>query len=470
VTVLATVESGPELVGRTHELARLGAALARAERGSAAAVFVAGEAGVGKTRLLRELERHAAGRGVCVVRGGCTAFGGAPPYAPVVAAVRGLARELGLDALRGPARPVLARLLPELGPAEAGDAGGDQALARARLFRVLRALLARTAADAPVVLAIEDLHWADRSTLEFLSSLLSRLRDQHLLLVCTYRSDELHRRHRLRPFLAEAAGAAERVELSGLSPGELGAHVTAILGHPAAPGAVDRLHARTAGNPFFAEELLAGGGAGALGAGLRDVLSARLARLPDAARAVLRVAATAGREPGERLVARIARLSDAALRGALRAAQEARVLVAQADGCAFRHDLLREAACADLRPGERAGVHVACARALREDPSLAGDAAAAELAHHWTAAHRMPEALGACVDAGLEAERLLAFAEAGQHFELALELWDLVDDPQARAPIGFAAVVAHASRAASLAGDHHRAATLGRAAQRPGLV
>jgi predicted ATPase len=408
-----------------------------------------------------------------VVRAGCTAFAGAPPYAPVVAAVRGLARDLGpaaLDALRGPARPVLARLLPELGPAEPGDAVGDQALARARLFRVLRALLARAAADAPVVLAIEDLHWADRSTLAFLSSLLSRLRDQHLLLVCTYRSDELHRRHRLRPLLAEAAGAAEHVELTGLSQGALAAHVTGILGRPAGPAAVDRLHARTAGNPFFVEELLAGGGAGALGAGLGDVLSARLARLPDAARTVLRVAATAGREPGERLVARVARLPDGALRGALRAALDERVLVADADGCAFRHDLVREAACADLLPGERAGVHVALARALRDDPSLARDGAAAELAHHWTAAHRMPEALAACVHAGLEAERLLAFAEAGQHFELALEIWDLVEDAQARAPMDFAAVVAHASRAASLAGDHHRAATLGRAADRPGLV
>ena len=113
--MLALEQSGLELVGRADELARLRAALARVERGSAAAVFVAGEAGAGKTRLLRELERHAAVRGLPVVRGECTSFAGAPPYAPVVAAVRGLARDLGpaaVDALHGPARRVLARILP----------------------------------------------------------------------------------------------------------------------------------------------------------------------------------------------------------------------------------------------------------------------------------------------------------------------------------------------------------------------
>ena len=219
------------------------------------------------------------------------------------------------------------------------------------------------------------------------------------------------------------------------------------------------LHARTAGNPFFAEELLAGGGAGAP----CDVLSARIARLPDGARAVLRVAATAGREPGERLVARVAGLPEAVRHGALRAALDERVLVADADGSAFRHSLLREAACGDLLPGERAEVHVALARALGDDPSLARDAPAAEIAHHWTAAHRLPEALCACVQAGLEAKQMLAFAEAGQHFERALEIWDLVEDADARAPIDFAELVAHASQAASLAGEHHRAAALGRA-------
>jgi predicted ATPase len=469
--VSAVAEASAELVGRADELARLGAALARAQRGSAAAVFVAGEAGVGKTRLLRGLEGRAEDRALRVVRGECTAFAGGPPYAPVIEALRGLARDLGpaaFDELVGAARPVLARLLPELGDAES-RAAGDGALARARLFRVLRALLDRAAADVPLVLAIEDLQWADSSTLAFLASLLSRLRDQRLLLVCTYRGDELPRRHRLRPFLAavQRGGAAERLELRGLSPGELAAHAAAILGRPPESRVLARLHVRSGGNPFWAEELLA---AGAPAAGLEEVLRARLARLPGDARAVLRVAATAGRGPGDRLVAAATALPAAALRDALRDAEAERVLVADAGGCAFRHALLAEAAGAELLPGDRAAVHVALARALRDDPRLARDAPAAQLAHHWTAAHRLPEALAASVRAGLEAERLLAFAEAGQHFERALEIWDLVEDAEELSPMGFAAVVAHATRDADLAGAHHRAATLGRAAPRPGLV
>jgi predicted ATPase len=466
--VSAVAGARAELVGRADELARLGAALARAQRGTAAAVFVAGEAGVGKTRLLRELEGRAQEGALRVVRGACTAFAGGPPYAPVIDALRGLARDLGpaaFDELVGPARPVLARLLPELGATESGDG----ALARARLFRVLRVLLHQAGNEVTLVLAIEDLQWADPSTLAFLASLLSRLRDKRLLLLCTYRGDEVHRRHRLRPFLAavQRTGAAERLELRGLSPRELAAYSAAILGRPPESRVRAQVHARSGGNPFWAEELLA---AGAPAAGLGEVLRARLARLPDGARAVLRVAATAGRGPDDRLVAAATALPAATLHDALRVAQAERVLIADAGGCAFRHALLREAAGAEPLPGERAAVHTALARALREDPRLARDAPAAQLAHHWTAAHRLPEALAASVRAGLEAERLLAFAEAGQHFERALEIWDLVEDAEALSPIGFADVVAHATRDADLAGEHHRAATLSRAAPRPGLV
>ena len=170
--------SSPAFVGRAAELGRLEAALARAERGAAAAVFVGGESGVGKTRLLRELERLAVARGARVLRGDCLAFGAdGMPYAPIAAALRGLARELepaAFDELVGPTGGDLARLLPELNathrPDEPGEGitGTGEALAQARLFGLLRALLDRLAAETPVLFAVEDLHWADRSTLEFL--------------------------------------------------------------------------------------------------------------------------------------------------------------------------------------------------------------------------------------------------------------------------------------------------------------
>jgi predicted ATPase len=298
--------SSPEFVGRAAELARLEAALERAERGSAAAAFVAGESGVGKTRLLRELERRAVERGARVLRGDCVAFGaGELAYAPLAAALRRLARELDpavLDELLGGARDELARLAPELSPTPLGGARGENATAgeahaQARLFGLLRALLDRLAAESPVLFAIEDLHWADRSTLEFVSSLLGGLHDERLLLVCTYRSDELHRRHPLRPFLAEEERRelVQRIELAPFSPAELAAQVAGILGSAAEPELVARLHARCEGNAFFVEELLAasGGATGSLPPTLRDVLSLRLEALPQDARAVLRVAAAA---------------------------------------------------------------------------------------------------------------------------------------------------------------------------------
>jgi DNA-binding CsgD family transcriptional regulator/tetratricopeptide (TPR) repeat protein len=471
--------SSPEFVGRATELERLGAALDRATEGTAAAVFVGGDSGVGKTRLLRELERLAVERGARVLRGDCLAFGAdGLPYAPIAAALRGLARELSPSAfeeLVGPAAVDLARLLPELSVSRTPDerdegvSGAGDAIAQARLFGLLRTLLDRLAAEAPLLFAIEDIHWADRSTLEFLSSLLRGLRDERLLIVCTYRSDELHRQHPLRPFLAEEERrhVVERLEVAAFSQAELAEQVAGILGAAAEPDLVSRLHARTEGNAFFAEELLAASDAasGPLPSNLRDVLNLRLEALSDDARGVLRVAAAAGRRSGHRLLAAVVGLPEPALVEALREAVAQHVLVQDADGYAFRHALLQEAAYADLLPGERTALHLALAEALRDDPSLAAGTAAAELALHWRAAHCMPEALAAYVRAGLEAEQVFAFVEAAQHFERALEIWDLVPDAEARSELSLLRVVSHAAHNMDIAGEHHRAVTLGRMAR-----
>ena len=475
---MPTRVSSPEFIGRTAELGRLEAALDRIEDRTAAAVFVAGESGVGKTRLLRELERRATARGVRVLRGDCLAFGAdGLPYAPIAAALRGLAREVEPDVfadLVGPTGGDLARLLPELSATPSADEPGEgmsatgEAIGQARLFGLLRALLDRLAEESPVLFAVEDIHWADRSTLEFLSSLVRGLRDERLLLVCTYRSDELHRQHPLRPFLAEEERRAvvERLEIGAFSQAELAEQVAGILGDAAAPDLVARLHARSEGNAFFAEELLAASdaAAGPLPSNLRDVLNLRLEALPDDARGVLRVAAAAGRRSSHRLLAAVAGLPEPALVEALREALAQHVLVQDADGYAFRHALLQEAAYADLLPGERTALHLALAEALRDDPSLADGTAAPELALHWRAAHRMPEALAADVRAGLEAEQVFAFVEAAQHFERALEIWDLVEDAAERSELDLAGVVTRAAHNTHIAGEHHRAVTLGRMA------
>ena len=258
----------------------------------------------------------------------------------------------------------------------------------------------------------------------------------------------------------------ERLEVEAFSQAELAEQVAGILGDAAAPDLVARLHARSEGNAFFAEELLAASdaAAGPLPSNLRDVLNLRLEALPDDSRGVLRVAAAAGRRSSHRLLAAVAGLPEPGLVEALREALAQHVLVQDADGYAFRHALLQEAAYADLLPGERTALHLALAEALRDDPSLADGTAATELALHWRAAHCMPEALAADVRAGLEAEQVFAFVEAAQHFERALEIWDLVDDAAERSELDLAGVVTHAAHNTHIAGEHHRAVTLGRMA------
>jgi predicted ATPase len=254
--------SSPVFVGRGEELEALGAALARAEAAETAVAFVGGESGVGKSRLVAEFERRARAAGAQVLVGACVDLGDAElPYAPLVAALRAFAR--GLDAaelaeLAGPDRNALARLLPELGAADAAN-GETDPLAQARLFEALLGLLARLGRRAPLVLVVEDLHWADPSTRGFLAFLVRNASREPLVLVATYRSDELHRRHPLRPFLAdvERAPGVERLELAPFSHEELAAQLEGILEAAPEPRLVEELYERSQGNAFFAEELLA---------------------------------------------------------------------------------------------------------------------------------------------------------------------------------------------------------------------
>jgi predicted ATPase len=188
----------PVLVGRESELSVLLAAVERAAGGEGAVAVVGGEAGVGKTRLVQEAAAHAR-RGGRVLSGACVEVGGdVLPLAPIVDALRSLARSTPADqlqALLGPARRPLARLVPELDPDAELDAHGG---APAQLLEPVLGLLARLSAQRPLLLVIEDLHWADRSTLDLVALLGRSLRGMRVALVVTYRSDELHRGHPLR--------------------------------------------------------------------------------------------------------------------------------------------------------------------------------------------------------------------------------------------------------------------------------
>jgi DNA-binding CsgD family transcriptional regulator len=475
--------SSPAFVGRAAELRLLDEAWRRAAAGPSAVVVVGGEAGVGKTRLVDEFTRSCQAEGVRVLVGGCIELGEeGVPFAPVVAALNGMLRGMEPEAARrwiGHGRADLARLLPGLGGPPAGDGqavGPELVSAQGRLFELLLDLVERIAVERPTVLVVEDLHWADQSTRDLLGFLVRGLRRPGLLLVLTYRADELHRRHPLRPFLAELERIrwVERVELRRFDRSELVAQLTGILGEPPGADLVDEVFERAQGNPFFTEELVAAeavGLGGQLPPTLRDTLMARIEILPDRTQHLLRVAATAGRQVEHDVLAEVADLPDAELFDALRQAISAYVLVAdhQRDAYAFRHALVQEAVYGDLLPGERSRLHAAYATTLaaREDSGPCEQAtAAAELAHHWYAAHDMERALPAAVAAGLAAERVHAYAEAQRQFERALELWERVPEVHLEVDLDRVDLLRHAAESAFRIASRERAIALIRTALR----
>jgi DNA-binding CsgD family transcriptional regulator/tetratricopeptide (TPR) repeat protein len=452
-------------IGRRGELRALRAALSRAADGDPAVVLVGGEAGIGKTRLVSELTAACAADGTRVLTGGCVPVGeGSLPYAPVVEVLRALVAELGPDTVRelvGPSWPELARLAPGLGRPQADPDGHG---AQSRLFELLLGLLGRLTEQQPILLVVEDLHWADRSTRELLAFLVRNLRRERLVLVATYRDDEPGQQ-RLRAYLAELdRGPVERLELPRLDRAQTTAQLAGILGAAPDTDLADSVFARSQGNPFFTEELLAVVRAGSdeLPATPRDLLRGRVDALAEPARRVLAVVAVAGRQVPHRLLAAVAGLDDEALTEGLRAAVAAQLLVRTAggDGYDVRHALLREVVDADLLPGESARLHARLAQALTDHPGLADGSpavAAAELAAHWDGAGEPARALPARVQAGLAADRAHAFPEAGRHYERALELWEEVPDPDRDAGLDRVELLTRAGAAAGATAQVERA-------------
>ncbi|MBW3658196.1 MAG: AAA family ATPase [Actinobacteria bacterium] len=463
----------PTFVGRRLERARLESALARAADGEPSVVLVGGDAGIGKSRLLTEF--LASQRDAVVLSGGCLDLGEAAlPYAPVVEAFRGLTGELGEDRVRalltGPRRE-LARLLPrtEVDPTpHAGDPASQS-----RLFEAVLSALETLGQRSPVIVAIEDLHWADRSTLDLVVFLARNLGRGRVLVVATYRADEVHRRHSLSPVLAELSRqpSVERLDLAPFERDELVEQLEAILGRAPDPDLVDVIAERSEGNAFYAEELLAATerSGGPLPSTLRDILASRLAPLPESAKEVLRIAAAAARTVDHRLLEEVAQLPAAELRDGLREAVAHQVLVPTEDGRSyrFRHALLQEAVHGELLPGERSDLHAGFAEALTRDPSLAAggaDAVHAELAYHWYAAHELDRAFAASLVAAETAMGQYASAEARHHYELALELWDRVSEDARAAAHPRWEVLRRAAHAALVGGDSRRALAHQRAA------
>jgi DNA-binding CsgD family transcriptional regulator len=460
--------SSRTLVGREPEFERLREVFKRARAGEPAAVLVGGEAGVGKTRLVGELLGYVRAEGAQVLSGQCLELGEeGPPFAPFAAALRDLLRAAGPAAFAGHEQE-FARLLPELGPVGPEPVVDAQ---RGSLFELVAGLLARLADERPLVFVVEDLHWADRSTRDLIAFLVRSARTARALLVCTYRSDELHRGHPLRPFLAELDRVrdVERLELSRLDRDGTAAILAQLFGAEQPPRAVDSIHERAQGNPFFTEELAACGDPQKcvdIPDTLRDLLLTRVDSLSDAAQRVLRIAAAGGTRIGHDLLAEVAELPHGELEQALRVAVAAQLLVADPDGgYEFRHALVREAVHDDLLPGEYARLHARYAATIEARPHLvpAGDAPA-ELAHHWYAANDLPRALTATLRAAEAAGERYAYAEKSRLLKRVLKLWEQVPDAAERLGRSHLSMLEETLTATVTAGDYMHALTLVRVA------
>jgi DNA-binding CsgD family transcriptional regulator len=421
-------------VGRARELAELERALDAARSGTGATVLVAGDAGIGKTRLASELASRARDAGFEVLLG----------------------RSIDLVGTELPYQPLVDALRPLGDPRQGGSQLG--------VFETTLALLTDRA--GPVLLVLEDLHWADTSTLDLVVYLAHNLGDRPVLVLATVRADEPPAAERMRR-LAEGvrrSGSAVLLELGPLERAELARLLAARAGGSATGAATEAIVARSEGNPFFAEQLLAAAGprGGELPRSLRDLLLQRVARLDRSTQEVLRLAAAAGRDVGYPLLRGTGGLPEQQLRESLRQAVEHGILVAEPDTSSFRfrHALLAEAIYATILPGEREALHAR----LADELARSGAATPAELAPHWAAAGRTPEALVASVEAARQAQAVFGLAEAAAHLERALTLWDAVPAADQLLQLDLAGLCSWAAELASQSGAAPRALELARRA------
>ena len=454
--------SAGQLVGRAAEFGRLTRLLDQAAAGTPVVALVSGDAGMGKTRLVAEVATVAAGQGFMVLSGRCAELGDSVPYLPLADALRsataGQAPPALVDAIA--ARPVLGLLLPDRNAAEM--AGGEVlGMAQQQLFGAVLGMLAELAGTAPVLLVLEDMHWADRSTRDLLTFLSRVLHRERIVVIATYRTDDLHRGHPLRAVAAELARlpSVTAVEVGPLSDGAIAEHLTALAPAPLEAASLETIIRRAEGNAYYAEELLAASTCGSdLPTGLADLLLARLQRLSPDGQRVVHAAAVAGRRMEDDMVRLACGLDGPEYDEAVREAVANQLLVPDGEeGYAFRHALLREAAYADLLPGERTRLHARLAELLTDPVRLALPGSAAELAHHSLASHDIAGAFSASVRAGKEAERLAAPAEAHRHYDQALALWDRVTDPEKLADMQRGWLAFESATSAAASGVIHRA-------------
>ncbi|MEU5948120.1 AAA family ATPase [Micromonospora sp. NPDC047465] len=445
------VDAAP-LVGRADLVTTVRSALLdEVAQGHTAAVFLTGESGVGKTRLLREVGARLRDAGALVLTGSCLDIGDASPLHPLLQALRRFDAELTGSHAR--TSSAVRGLLQMFADETAGPDG-----AGALLERVSRGLHL-IAEGRPLVLVLDDLQWVDRSTRQLLLYLLAGLGDLQLSVLAAVRAESLQGAHPLRRVLTElrrlrSVRVLDLVPLDRAGTDQLAA---AVVGRPLAPEAAELVWRRSGGNPFVVEELARDlrDGRDGLSDTLREIFLARVDALPQHAHAVVHAVA-AGVEPVEHwLLARVTRLPEDELIEAVRAAVAHRLLVGADDGYRLRHRLVAEVLEHELLPAERAALHRRYAEALTSAPA---ELHQARLAHHWRLAGEPARALPAATAAAREAERLHGWAEAHRHWSVALQL--------AGSPgvgpldVDRVTLLERAAEAAHHCGEHARALTL----------
>lgn len=443
-------DGSTELRGREEAISALRGTLDAALSGRSVAALVSGSAGIGKSRVVAELARQARESGATVLVGTAVDIADAPPFWPVLGAVR-----YGLRHEQGEIAELMRGFLDAVRPA-----GPDDSV---RLIDVLYRLVIDLAAHRPVLLVVEDLQWADRSTRDLLLSLIANLADEPVLVVISVRTDSPARTPEFQAMLAEIrrmrhVTALELQPLSRHVVGELLADIA-----PDRPDLEELVWERSAGNPFIAEEtvraVLAGVSDG-VPSTLREIVLGRLELLsPAARRAVQALAVGVGALSHETLAAVLESGPDT-LHAPMREAVAHGVVTVDgsARGYRLRHGLLVDVVAGDLLPGERSELHRRLAEVLARGADHASAGLAAQLAHHRFEAGDVAGALEASADAARAAESVHAYAEAHRHWLRTAEFAELA--PPTGTSVRVRECLDRAARSAALAGDHDDAVAL----------
>ncbi|MGZ4120591.1 MAG: AAA family ATPase [Actinomycetota bacterium] len=435
----------PVLVGRSEELSILEDALLAANRGQGSVVALAGDAGLGKTRLATELERRARSIGSEVLSGGCSEADLSLPYLPLLEAIGNYLAGADLDSVRarlGPSGRELAQLFPQLDPSGTPVQDAETTQSKLRLFEAMIALLGIPADQHGLLLIVEDLHWADASTRELLDYMTRRLRQMRIMVLATYRRDEMHRKHPLAPIVQgwRRSGGAQVIELEPLDGDQVSSMVRAIFDVDHVSDEFrDFIHERSEGNPFVLEEMLKEAiDCGdlyrsetgewerkdlahlAIPRSVADNIMGRVERMDPDHADVLRGAAVLGPSFEYEALVSLTQLSEQIVQAALTSCVQQQLIVGveRSPGVyRFRHALTREAVYEDLILPKRQQLHARAAAVLKARPGTP----AVDIASHLLAAGDYEGAVPLCLSAADEAMAAVAFPEACELWERCLE-------------------------------------------------